>query len=100
MAAVSVKRSIAFDTAFFPLGELTREKNPILLATLLFNYILHFCVKVLVIKLPTILYLMLPMSPQLVRAMKLGRWIRHVTELAANVTVKQKSLEGTVLCAR
>jgi len=40
------------------------------------------------------------MSPQLVRAVKLARWITHVTELAANVTVKQKSLEGTALCAR
>ena len=40
------------------------------------------------------------MSPQLVRAVKLVRWMRHVTELAANVNVKQKSLEGTVLCAR
>jgi len=31
---------------------------------------------------------------------KLVRWIRHVTELVANVTVKPKSLEGTVPCAR
>lgn len=40
------------------------------------------------------------MPPQLVHAVKLVRWIRHVTELAANVTVKQKSLEGIVLYAR
>ena len=33
-----------WNTAFCPLGELTREKNPILLAILLFNYTLHFCV--------------------------------------------------------
>ena len=47
-----------------------------------------------------ILHLVLPMSPQLVRAVELVRWIRHVTELVVNVTVKQKLLEGTVLCAR
>lgn len=48
----------------------------------------------------TTLYIVLPMSPQLVRAVKLVLWIRHVTELVVNVTVKLKSLEGTVLCAR
>lgn len=53
-----------------------------------------------VIKFLTILYIVLSMSPQLVGAVKLVRWIRHVTELVANVTVKQKSLEGTVPCAR
>ena len=40
------------------------------------------------------------MSPQLVRAVKLVRCIKPVTELPVNVTVKQKSLEGTVLYAR
>lgn len=40
------------------------------------------------------------MPPQPVRAVKLVRWISHVTELLDSVTVKQKSREGIVLYVR
>lgn len=52
----------------------------------------------LVINVP--LFVLLPMPLQLVRAVKLVRWIRNVTDLPASATVRQKLQEGIVLCVR